>query len=56
MFNLFKKKSKVQKLEDNYKKLMQEWHKYSSINRSKSDEKFAEAQKILEEIESLKNN
>ena len=53
MFNLFKKKSNVEKLQEKYEKLMKEWHQFSTTNRSKSDEKYAEAQKILDEIEAL---
>ncbi|PTM09232.1 MAG: hypothetical protein DA407_06170, partial [Bacteroidetes bacterium] len=33
-----------------------EWHKLSSIDRSKSDEKYAEAQRILDQIEILKQS
>ena len=54
MFNLFKKKSNVEKLQAKYEKLMKEWHQFSTTNRSKSDEKYAEAQKVLDEIEVLK--
>lgn len=54
MFNLFKKKSDLEKLQEKYEKLMKEWHQFSTINRSKSDEKYAEAQKVLDEIEGLK--
>ncbi|MDU8886360.1 Lacal_2735 family protein [Yeosuana sp. MJ-SS3] len=56
MFSIFKKKSKSEKLQEEYNKLMSEWHKLSTINRSKSDEKYAEAEKILEKIELLKPN
>ena len=56
MFNIFKKKSKSEKLQEEYNKLMSDWHKLSTINRSKSDEKYAEAQNILEKIELLKTN
>lgn len=44
MFGLFKKKSKLEKLEEKFKKLMQEWHTLSTTNRSASDKKYAEAQ------------
>ena len=53
MFGIFKTKSKVEKLQKQYEKLMVEWHKLSTINRAESDEKYAEAQAILNEIESL---
>ncbi|MEX2484988.1 MAG: Lacal_2735 family protein [Brumimicrobium sp.] len=50
---LFKKKSKLDKLNDKYEKLLRQTHKMSTINRTKSDELTAEAQEILKEIESL---
>ena len=53
MFGLFKKKSEREKLQEKYEKLMREWHALSSINRSKSDEKYAEAQEILKQIDVL---
>ena len=56
MFGLFKSKSKLDMLQKQYEKSMSEWHKLSSIDRSKSDEKYAEAQKILDQIEVLKQN
>ena len=55
MFNLFKKKSEVEKLNDKYKKLLAESHRLSTINRKESDNKYAEADKILKQIEALKN-
>ncbi|SFD20810.1 Lacal_2735 family protein [Algibacter pectinivorans] len=55
MFGLFKKKSKKEKLEDQFKKLMKEWHTLSSINRAASDEKYAKAQEIAKQINMLKN-
>ena len=54
MFNLLKKKTKLEKLQEEYEKLMSDWHKLSTINRSKSDEKFAEAQIVLDQIDVLK--
>ncbi|WP_158655118.1 Lacal_2735 family protein [Flavivirga eckloniae] len=53
MFGLFKKKSELEKLQDKYKSLMKEWHALSSIDRSKSDKKYAEAEVIAEQIEAL---
>lgn len=53
MFGLFKKKSELDKLQDNYKKLMEEGYKLQSINRSDSDQKYLEADKILKKIEAL---
>ncbi len=54
MFGLFKKTSELDKLQKQYEKLMAEWHKLSTTNRSESDKKYAEAQKIIEQIEVLK--
>ncbi|WP_347925464.1 Lacal_2735 family protein [Pontimicrobium sp. SW4] len=56
MFGLFKSKSKLDVLQKHYEKLMGEWHQLSSIDRSKSDEKYAEAQKVLDQIETLKQS
>ncbi len=56
MFRLFKSNSKLNQLQKQYEKLMSEWHKLSSIDRSKSDVKYAEAQKIIDQIEILKNS
>jgi hypothetical protein len=53
MFGLFKRKTEEQKLQDRYKKLMAEWHDLSSVDRSASDAKYAEAQKVLEELDEL---
>ncbi|TSE04662.1 MULTISPECIES: Lacal_2735 family protein [Aquimarina] len=54
MFGLFKKKSETEVLQKKYKKLMSQWHELSSINRTESDKKYAEAQAILEQIEDIK--
>ena len=53
MFGIFKKKSELEKLEKRYKDLMKDWHSLSKINRSESDKKYAEANKVLEQIEQL---
>ncbi|MEM5566383.1 Lacal_2735 family protein [Psychroserpens sp. AS72] len=55
MFNIFKKSSEIDKLQKQYEKLMKEWHKLSTTNRSESDKKYAEAQNIQEQIEQLLN-
>lgn len=56
MFGIFKKKTELEKLESKYNKLLIEWHKLSSVNRAKSDMKYAEAQLVLDKIESYKKN
>ena len=56
MFGIFKKKSKLDKLQDQYKSLLEQSYKLSTTNRSERDKKQAEAQKILEQIEVLQHN
>ena len=53
MFGLFKRKTETEKLQIRYKKLMAEWHNLSSIDRAASDEKYAEEQEVLTQIEKL---
>ena len=50
MFGMFKKKSEVEKLEDQYKKKMKEGYDLQSIDRSASDQKYVEADQILKKI------
>jgi hypothetical protein len=54
MFGLFKKKSPLHALEKKYKKLLKEAYNLSKVSRVESDKKQAEAQDILEQIESLR--
>ncbi len=54
MFNLFKRKTKIEVLNKKYQRLLSEAYKLSTINRKASDEKTAEANLILKEIELLK--
>lgn len=53
MFGLFKKKTEKEKLQEHYEKLMKESFQLSTINRSKSDDKAAEADLIMKKIEAL---
>jgi hypothetical protein len=53
MFGLFKKKSKLEELQDKYKKLLEESYQLSHSNRKLADTKTAEAETILKEIEKL---
>jgi len=55
MFGLFKKKSDIDKLQNSYKKLMEEAYKLQSINRSDSDKKYQDADNVLKKIESLQS-
>lgn len=54
MFGLFKKKSEKEKLQEQYKKLMEEAHRLSTTDRKLSDEKVYEAEQIMKKIEGLK--
>ena len=56
MFNLFKKKSEIEKLQDSYRKLMEEGFKLQSISRSDSDKKYFEADLVLKKIEKSQAN
>lgn len=56
MFTLFKKTSESEKLQKKYESLMKEWHALLNVNRKQSDKKFAEAQQILNKIDSLNPN
>lgn len=53
MFGLFKGKSEKEKLEARYKKLMAEAHQLSHTNRRASDQKTAEADEIMRQLEKL---
>ena len=54
MFGLFKKKTELEKLNDQYKKLMEQSYLKSTINRTESDALLAEANTILNQMELLK--
>ena len=54
MFGIFKKKSEADKLQDKYKKVMEEAYKLQSINRTDSDSKYKKADDILKKIDALK--
>lgn len=55
MFNLFKRKSKKDKLNDEYQRLMHEAFVLSKTNRRQSDEKVAQANDVMKELESLED-
>lgn len=56
MFGLFKKKSRLDKLQDDYRKLLEEAFKLSKTNRQESDKRQAEAQTLLDQIEVLQKS
>jgi hypothetical protein len=53
MFGLFKKKSEADKLKEQYEKLMKEAFNLSKTDRTASDAKYAEADKIMKQIEAV---
>lgn len=55
MFGLFKKKSKIEVLNEKYQQLQTEAYKLSTVNRTESDRKQAEAEEVLKEIKTLES-
>jgi hypothetical protein len=55
MLKIFKKKTETDRLDAQYRKLMKESHRLSTIDRKASDLKAAEANQLLKEIEQLEN-
>lgn len=54
MFGLFKKKSEYDKLYDKYEKLLAESHRLSTIDRTASDAKAAEAADVAKLLDEMK--
>ncbi len=55
MFKIFKRKSKLEKLDIQYRKLLDESYHLRNSNRKESDLKKAEAEHILIQIKSLQD-
>ena len=53
MFGLFKKKDPREALEKQYKELLAESHRLSTVDRKASDLKRAEAEEVVKAIEQL---
>jgi len=53
MFGLFKKKSELEKLQEQYKKLQQESFTLSKTDRKAADAKAMEADEIMKKIEAI---
>ena len=53
MFGTFKKKDPVAALQKKYEILMGDYHNLSTTNCALSDQKYAEAQRVAEQIEAL---
>ncbi len=51
---MFWKKDPIKKLQKQYEELNKEAFRLSKIDRTKSDQKYAEAEKVAQEIEALK--
>lgn len=48
-------RNKVKSLQRKYEKLMKESYELSKIDRTKADQKYAEAEEVLKQIEAEKN-
>lgn len=55
MFGLFKKTSEKEKLQKKYASLMSEAHVLMSKDRKASDQKIAEAEAVMKQIDNLEN-
>tara|TARA_B100000768_G_scaffold60536_1_gene58598 strand:+ start:105 stop:269 length:165 start_codon:yes stop_codon:yes gene_type:complete len=53
MFGIFKKKSKREKLQEKYEKLLKQSYDLSKTNRKESDKKAYEADLVAREMEGL---
>lgn len=56
MFGLFGKTSSKSKLEKQYKKLLEDSYRLSTIDRAKSDKVRAEAEEVIKQIEELEKS
>ena len=56
MFSFFKKKTPIEKLQQKYEQLMKASFELSKVDRKQADQKVAEAELVLAEIELLKAN
>jgi len=53
MFGIFKKETELDKLQKQYKSLLEESYKLSHHNRAASDQKAVEAEELMVKIEAL---
>ncbi len=53
MFKFFGKRTETEKLQKRYQKLMKEAFELSKVNRKASDEKYAEADKLMDKIAAI---
>ncbi|WP_303686467.1 Lacal_2735 family protein [Nonlabens dokdonensis] len=54
MFGLFKKKTELEKLQEQYETLMKDYHRLSTTDRAASDAAFAKADEIGKKMDALK--
>ncbi|MDO6439466.1 Lacal_2735 family protein [Cyclobacterium sp. 1_MG-2023] len=54
MFGLFKKKSPLEKLQEQYQSFLEKAHKASHHDRKLSDQLMAEAEEIAKKIDKIK--
>ncbi|MCH7403008.1 Lacal_2735 family protein [Belliella kenyensis] len=54
MFGLFKKKTELEKLQSQYKEMLEKAHKLSHANRTEADKLMAKAEEIAKKIDELK--
>lgn len=54
MFSLFRKKTRMELLEEKYEKLLKQSHKLMSYNRRESDRLQAEANDVFQQMVKLK--
>ncbi len=53
MFNIFKRKTKAEKLQQKYNKLMKMYFNLSKTNRKEAEKYYVEAEEIMKKINSL---
>lgn len=56
MFGLFKKKTPIEKLQEEYKGLLEKAHKMSHSDRTAADKLMAEAEEVAKKIDALKKD
>ncbi len=54
MFGLFKKKTEAEKLQEQYQKLMSDYHRLSTTDRTASDAAYAKADEVARKLDALK--
>ena len=53
MFGIFKRKSEKEKLQQKYNSMVKQAYELSKVNRLQSDRIYAEAGRVLDQIEAL---